>query len=223
MTPKWQSEPAPITGNVIVIIYPVDNKNNIPAPLYGERSIITDVNVGTVSQQQVEIKQSETTARKTNNPSPVVIEPQKSQLGDASYPDGDLFNAGTVYISTIYESDASTPAKNGYSGPTLNFPEPLNSVAATDAMILQSKVAKIFQGDIYGFVPLLSRVNVNNVSGIFSISSWEWNAFDNIIQLELYEVFWENQQPPTDPNPWFDDLDVEIIDTDEEVNSTTTR
>ena len=223
LTPKWESDPAPITGQIIVRIYPIDNENDFPAGIYGRGSIISDVNVGAISQQQAEIRQAETTARKLNNPSPVVIEPQVSQLGDASFPDGSLFDAGTVYISTIYETDTTTPAKNGYRSGNL-FPEPLNTVAATDALILQSQVARVFKGKVYGYVSPMARVQINNVPGIYIVSEASWNALENTTNLQLYQIFWQSREiPPFPPDYWFDDLDIEVIDTDAEISKTTNR
>lgn len=222
ITPKWESDPAPITGQIQVIVYPVDDLNGFGG-LYGQTSIISDINIGAISQQQVEIQQSETTARKLEDPSPVVIEPQISQLGDASFPDGDLFDAGTVYISTIYETDSTTPAKNGYRSGNL-FPQPLNTVAATDALILQSQVSRIFKGKVYGYIPPMARIQINNQPGLYVVTNYSWDAFENITELELYQVFWQDRElPPFPSGYWFNDLEVEVIDTDAEISKTTNR
>ena len=47
---------------------------------------------------------------------------------------------------------------------------------------------RLFSGDIFGHIDILSVIEINNIPGYFMILGYSYNTKENIISLELQEI-----------------------------------
>ena len=197
------SEPAPITGDIVFVFYPVDD--NSGSGFFIKEIVLQSMRFTALFPETAGFTQQETTVQTLNNASPVTYEPSDVQLGDAT---------GVLRRSTLFIPDGSEPSEFGYSSPTIALALPQNqrlyTIAMVDVLILQSKIAKIFSGSVYGFVPYLKRIEIDGIQGTFMVLGWDWNAGENLIELKLYQVFWERAAAPPLP-PFFQNLETPLI------------
>lgn len=102
---------------------------------------------------------------------------------------GDVPN--NTYYSTIYENDQAT-ATEFWSREGSTEIKPLLRIMVEDRMRMNWKPRVVFEGDVYGYVPFLSRVNLNNIKDKMMLSEWGYNASTNITTIKLIEIMNEN-------------------------------
>ena len=102
-----------------------------------------------------------------------------------------------TYYSAIYENDQITNTEFWYRK---NYTEskPLLRIMVEDRMRMNFKPKVLFEGDVFGYLPFLSRVNVANVKDKMMAIEWGYDASNNITRVKLLEILNEN----------FDSLDV---------------
>lgn len=102
-----------------------------------------------------------------------------------------------TYYSAIYENDQTTNTEFWYRK---NYTEskPLLRIMVEDRMRMNFKPKVLFEGDIFGYLPFFSRVNVANVKDKMMAIEWGYDASNNITRVKLLELFNED----------FDNLDV---------------
>lgn len=59
-----------------------------------------------------------------------------------------------------------------------------------DTLNINQNNAKIFNGDVFGYVPYLSIITINNVSGTFLVLEYFYDALNNITSLKLVQVYY---------------------------------
>jgi hypothetical protein len=102
-----------------------------------------------------------------------------------------VFNGDTVssyYYGTIFKSDQLTPTVKWFRK-GIQESKPILRIAAEDLLRIQQKPAKIFSGDIYGYLPYLSVISINNVLGKFMPIEYSFNTLTNMINIKLLEGF----------------------------------
>jgi hypothetical protein len=93
-----------------------------------------------------------------------------------------------IYEGAIYEDDDTVPTSTWFrKGKTEN--KPILQIAVEDILRAQQKPQKVFSGDIYGFMPYLSIVNIDNLEGKFMPIEWSFNALTNVTSVKLLEIF----------------------------------
>ena len=55
-------------------------------------------------------------------------------------------------------------------------------------MKMYSKPLQVYSGDVYGYFNYLSIVTINNLTGKFMPTRYNYDAFTNVTSLELTEV-----------------------------------
>lgn len=102
-----------------------------------------------------------------------------------------------TYYSAIYENDQTTNTEFWYRK---NYTESKNllRIMVEDRLRMNFKPKVLFEGDIFGYVPFLSRFNVANVKDKMMAIEWGYDASNNTTRVKLLEIFNED----------FDDLDV---------------
>jgi hypothetical protein len=98
-------------------------------------------------------------------------------------------NLADTYYGTIYKADQSTPTSNWFRK---NFVEskPLLQVMGEETLRLNQKTARVFSGDCYGYVGYFSIVDVNNVTGRFTPTSYNYDSLNNITSMTLKQLFY---------------------------------
>lgn len=112
-------------------------------------------------------------------PSSITKENQEVYNGD---------NNGIIYLGALFKPDKITNTtlwtRKG------KFEEyPLLRISAEDDMRIQQKPTKIFTGDIYGYVPYLSVIEINNISGKFMFTEHSYDTENNITSGKLLQFF----------------------------------
>lgn len=91
------------------------------------------------------------------------------------------------YYSAIYENDTTTNTVNWYRK-DYNESKPLLRIMVEDRLRMSYNPSIIFEGDVYGYIPFLSMVNVNNVKDKMMFTEWSYDAKSNVTSIKLLEL-----------------------------------
>lgn len=111
-------------------------------------------------------------------PSSITKENQKVFNGDSR----------NIFIGAIYKSDKTTPTtqwtrKNRFEK------KPLLKISAEDDLRIQSAPVKIFSGDVFGQIPYLSVISINNVFGLFMFIEYSYDIKENILSGKMMQMY----------------------------------
>ena len=118
------------------------------------------------------------TVSRKNPPSSITKENQKVFNGDGSI----------LLVGSLYKSDQET-LTSLWSRKNKFEKLPLLGISAMDDLRIQSNPIKLFSGDVYGEIPYMSVVKIDNVSGQFMPIEYEFYYKTNILQLKLLEFY----------------------------------
>lgn len=167
---------APKTGLLQIIIYrdspPYQNEVVLNEGIFKINSIfLSGTNNG-------DVKGLDYTAQRTQKTS-TVAKPDKTVYN------GD--SASDLFVGTIYKDDADTPTERWYREGQQELKE-LLSINAEDNLRLSPRPMTIFEGDVFGFIPYLSVVSINNFVGKkFQFLNWSYSLDKNIMKTSLKE------------------------------------
>lgn len=163
----------PTGGDVIVKVYSIQYGNI--GSIYEIESIdivnTTNTNGGASGEFH--------TVQRKNRPSSIATETAEIFNGDSP---------SLIYEGAIYKEDQNSRTQYWFRSQRSES-KPILQIAGEDILRMSQKPAKIFTGDIYGFMPYLSVISINNLEGKFSPIEWSFNAKDNITSVKLLEVF----------------------------------
>jgi len=97
-------------------------------------------------------------------------------------------NAGIVYLGAIFKEDGLTPTELWYRKDKFES-FPLLRIAAEEELRISQKPLKIFSGSVFGYIPYLSIININNINAKFSPIEYSYDSKSNITTLKLLELF----------------------------------
>ena len=60
---------------------------------------------------------------------------------------------------------------------------------AEETLRMNAKTAKIFSGDVFGYFDYLSTISINNITGKFIPLSYRYNTKENIINMEVKQIY----------------------------------
>lgn len=106
-------------------------------------------------------------------------------------PNKTIYNGDTpsdLYIGTIYESDETTPTETWFRDGTAGA-DPILRIMGEDTMSMFQSPSIEFKGDIYGFIPYMSRILINNQDGIYIPIEYQYDISKNITSLKLRQIF----------------------------------
>lgn len=92
-----------------------------------------------------------------------------------------------TYYSAIYENDETTNTENWYRK-GYEESKPLLRIMIEDRLRMSYKPRVVFEGDVYGYIPLFSMINVNNVKNKMMCTEWGYDANTNITRLKIIEL-----------------------------------
>lgn len=105
-------------------------------------------------------------------------------------PDKTVYNgdsASDLFVGTIYKDDADTPTERWYREGKQESKE-LLSINTEDNLRLSPRPMTIFEGDVFGFIPYLSVVSINNFVGKkFQFLNWSYSLDKNTMKTSLKE------------------------------------
>jgi len=106
-------------------------------------------------------------------------------------------NVANIYEGSIYKSDGETRTQLWRR--RVNFPQtpteiimaqkPLLRLLAEERINVLSSIQTLFTGDIYGYVPYLSKVTISGIPGIFLFISHSYDTYSNITSLALLQIY----------------------------------
>jgi len=166
--------PLPNDANVQIIIC-------CPDRVLNEELALTEVNYVQITDDVIKktgrVGEFHTVTRGTP-PSSITKENQKVFNGDSR----------NIFIGAIYKSDKTTPTtqwtrKNRFEK------KPLLKISAEDDLRIQSAPVKLFSGDIYGQIPYLSVISINNVFGLFMFIEYSYDIKENILSGKMMQMY----------------------------------
>tara|TARA_R110000823_G_scaffold50204_1_gene126048 strand:- start:1479 stop:3320 length:1842 start_codon:yes stop_codon:yes gene_type:complete len=182
VTSVINTPPTPVAGVVKVIIL----TNNVFVPP-GEDPPFTDQQVEYISIKLEPTKQGliegeNHTFQRTLKPSSKIKDTKKVFNAD---------NPADIYLGTIYKADQTTPT-SVWTRQGASETKPILRIMGEERMKMYAKPLQVYSGDVYGYFNYLSLVTINNLTGKFMPTKYNYNAFTNVTSLELTEVLNSN-------------------------------
>lgn len=97
-------------------------------------------------------------------------------------------NNGLIYTGVIMKEDQVTPTST-WSREGSFESLPLLRIAAEDELRIGQKPLKVFSGSVFGFIPFLSLVSIDNVDGVFMAIDYSYDTERNIGKFKLLELY----------------------------------
>ena len=175
--------PLPVDGNLVVTICETQfavSFGYIVTHTNAEYTLVEVINKSTTNAKTGAIGEFHTVQRQ-NRPSSISKDTKVIYNGDSP---------SLIYDGAIFESNGITPT-NFWTRRGFNRVDgkPLLRIYGEDILQMSQKPAKVFSGDIYGYMPYLSVISINNLSGKFMPIEWSFNAQENITSVKLLEIF----------------------------------
>jgi len=92
----------------------------------------------------------------------------------------------TLFVGTIYKGDQETATEIWYRKDKAESLE-LLSINAEDNLRISPRPMIVFEGSVFGYIPYLALISINNVSGKFQPSKYSYDTFRNEIKLSSKE------------------------------------
>lgn len=174
-TYETNSLPLPDTGGVFVEIYFAKSMGGpVEATLF-EVSSLDLINISVGDNVVGEFN----TVERANKISTIVKDNKVVYNGD---------NNGIVYIGAIFK-------ENGIDTTSLWNREkeftskPILQIAAEEELRISQKPLKKFTGSTFGYIPYLSSIKIDNISGKFMPIEYSYDTFSNISTIKSLELF----------------------------------
>lgn len=117
----------------------------------------------------------------------------------------EVFNGdmdSDIYVGTMKKLNGQNTKNWHRQGKTEQ--KELLEIMVEDRIRLQNKPQKVFSGDVFGYVPSLSFIAINNLDGLFFPISYSYDTINNICKFELNEIFGNELQGEIDYNKSYD-------------------
>ena len=169
----------PISGDISFEIY--TNKVFVPpgssGNYYSENTSYSEIRIFPNENDTVEGENH--TVQIENNPSTKIKDTIEVFNGD---------NIRDRFVGTIYKTDLVSTTSTWFR---LGITEakPIIQIMAEEILRINAAPAKIFSGDVFGFVSFFSVITINNLTGKFFPIESSYNAIENVTTLKLIEVF----------------------------------
>ena len=118
------------------------------------------------------------TVERTKKISSIVKENDTVILGDET----DNF-----YSGTIFKSNQTTPTSIWSRKGNFDL-SPLLKISAETELRLGQKPLMLFSGTVYGYIPYLSLIEINNLSGRFMPIKYVYDTKANTVNFDLLEL-----------------------------------
>ena len=120
------------------------------------------------------------TVQRIDKPSRQVKDVKEVYTGDS---------ATDLYIGTLYKADGNTPTTSWYRTGVTEV-KPILQIMGEETLRLSASISRVFSGDVYGYFSYLSRVTINNFTGlIFMPVKYSYDTKNNIISAEFRQIY----------------------------------
>jgi len=173
------SRPSPLDGTLYIDIYRPVNRLPPFAVSLRPMVLIRSVDI-TTSASDFSAKKGEfhTVSRKTKVSS-IVKENKTVSNGDKS----ENFYLGTIFKEDGVDYTGTWFRKNIFES------KPILRIAAEEELRISQKPLKVFKGSIYGYMPYLSFIDINNIEGKFMPIEYRYDTKANITKVKLLELY----------------------------------
>ena len=167
------SRPMPVSGNVVIKVYSAN---------FGTNNYVYEIQtldiVNTTNSNNGAIGEFHTVQRQ-NRPSSISKETIELFNGDSP---------SLIYEGAIYKAN-QTSRTNFWFRKFKSENKAILQIVGEDILRMSQKPQKLFTGDVYGFLPYLSVVTIDNVEGKFMPIEWSFDSKANITTVKLLEAF----------------------------------
>jgi hypothetical protein len=139
---------------------------------------INKIDVTDLTQTDTGIVGEFHTVSRKEPPSSITKENQTVYNGDSD----------SLFVGAIFKSDTVT-LTDLWSRKNKFEEKPLLRISAEDDLRIQSNPIKIFSGDILGFIPYLSVVQINNISGLFMFTQYSYDVKSRVLSAKLTQFY----------------------------------
>lgn len=167
------SQPIPSAGNIQVLIYTPEGSGSTGTHR------ITEVYIDNISEDLGNKKGEFHTVERTTKPSSKTDDPDEVFVGD---------NLANNYIGAIYKNDSVTNTEEWFrNGITEAYP--ILRIMVEDQLRMKANISRVFYGDIYGFFNYLSVVSIDGLTGLYMVTSYNYDTANNRIQAEFHQIY----------------------------------
>lgn len=168
-----QIAPIPIAGNLTIELYGTTPLGAVTSPMakYENVNIIRTIDGNNIVGEFHTVQRSAKISSEVKDTKEIF--------------NGD--NNDTLFAGAIFKAD-------GISLTSLwnrkNFVEskPILRICAEDVLRINQRPMQIFSGGVYGFIPYLSVVAINNLDGVFMPIEYNYNTFNNISEIRFLQL-----------------------------------
>lgn len=174
------SEPLPITGDVAINIWPVDD--NSGNSLFADE--MTFEFVGLANNDAVPAEGISYTAERPSAVSSYTEELKTGIIGDFT---------GIGYRGTLYWSNGTTDTDLGYATPQYSgVAETLYDTCVRYRLITRYSPSRVFSGDVYGYFPWRSQhITIDGFTDVvWALHGYTWDTFTGITSIKAHELHW---------------------------------
>ena len=166
----------PILGDISISIPGV---NTYPNYLNETGEVYVDFSIEIVPNSTDSGKEGENhTFQRTLKPSSKIKDIKEVFNGD---------DESDIYVGTIYKADETTTT-DVWTRFGAAETKPILQIMGEERMKMYSKPLQVYSGDVYGYFNYLSLFTINNLTGKFMPTKYNYDALTNITSLELTEV-----------------------------------
>jgi len=167
-------QPIPIDGFLYLYIQKPQPISSIPV-----ENKITIISVELVPDTSVANGDGQNhTFQRLNKPSSKIKDVKEVFNGDSS---------SSIYNGAIYKNDKVSLSDLWSRGGVIEAKSILQ-IMGEERMKMYSKPLQVYSGDVYGYFNYLSLVTINNLTGVFMPTSYNYKSLENITSLKLIEV-----------------------------------
>jgi hypothetical protein len=170
---RLNSSPLPASGLVFIEIFR-------PESNFGSNAVeLTFIDLRLTSAVDESIKGEFHTVQRTTKPSSIVKENVEIYNGD---------NNTFLFEGAIFKSDKNTLTSTWFRSETDEL-FPILRIASEDVLRAQQLPSKEFTGNVFGYVPYLSLIDIDGVTGKFMPIQYNFDTKNNITSLKSLELF----------------------------------
>jgi hypothetical protein len=173
---SFSTPPIPESGTLNIVVYRPRTDINVL------EAVASFSKISVSPSQNNDLKGEFHTFQRKTKPSPNVKETKQVNNGD---------NPSEIYYGTIYKADGDTPTSTWFRKGFIES-KPILRIMGEETLRLGQKTAREFTGDVYGFIPFLSIVSINNLTGVYAPLSINYDSKSNISSIKLVQVFNED-------------------------------
>jgi hypothetical protein len=170
--------PAPISGNLKIEVYEPESRVTLTVDFFLPTTIIRSLDV-TTNTAELSGKVGEFhTVERSSRISSIIKANDTVIIGDET----DNFYSGSIFK----EDQITTTSLWSRKGAFELFP--LLRISAETELRLGQKPLKLFSGSLYGYIPYLSIISINNLQGKFMAIKYVYDTKANKVTFDLLEL-----------------------------------